>query len=444
MVALDTLKLIHYSDIFVKRKAILKNNPDNVIEPGEIGIAQTTTIIYRQYKYRWIILGVYMYVAALTQLYWLNFSAIDTYIEDTLKISAMSTGMLTLVFPIVYVILSIPAGILTDRKGFKYSVGIGVILTGIFSILRLADPHSYAMLLVCQIGIAIGQPFVLNGITKLVVTWFTPKEEATAIGLGSLSFFVGMIIGLGLTPVLVQSLGFEPMLLIYGILGVLGILLFYLLVKHKPPVPARASVENITSIRMGLTEILKNKNFIILGFVALIGTGVFNAIATWLEKILNEFQNIPMVNAGIIAALLVFAGAVGCVVIPMVSDRIKRRKPFLILAALVGTLCVGILMIKSNFIINMGNAAVLGFFLLAALPIMLTMSVEICGEKYAGISAAYLQLLGNGAAIAFVPLIEVFHKTSGGYIVPLAFVSVLLFIAFVFATRIKETGKSNI
>jgi len=38
------------------------------------------------------------------------------------------------------------------------------------------------------------------------------KEEATAVGLGSLSLFLGMIIGLGVTPALVESLGFDTML----------------------------------------------------------------------------------------------------------------------------------------------------------------------------------------------------------------------------------------
>jgi MFS family permease len=187
---------------------------ENAIKLGVIVIeksAKGPAVIYRTYGKRWLVLGIYMFVAALTQLFWLNFSAIDTYIEDTMHISAMSTGFLTLVFPIVYIILSIPAGVLVDKKGFKYGVGIGVVLTGIFAMARLISPHSYTMLLVSQIGIAAGQPFVLNGVTKLVVNWFPPREEATAVGLGSLSMFAGMMISLGATPLLVQSLGFETM-----------------------------------------------------------------------------------------------------------------------------------------------------------------------------------------------------------------------------------------
>jgi len=399
---------------------------------------------YKVYSYRWVILAVFMYIAALTQLYWLNFSAIDTYVEDNLHISAFSTSLLTLVFPLVYVLLSLPSGMIIDRKGFKYSIVIGAIFTGVFSMIRIINPYSYLFLLISQIGISIGQPFIVNGITKLVAVWFPQKEDATAVGLGSLALFIGMVISLGATPALVDSLGLRPMLLIYGIMGIAGTLLVFLLVRAKPPTPARESKEEKISIREGLRSILKVRDFVILGFVALIGIGVFNGLATWLEKILNELHHISMVDAGSISSVLVFSGMLGCVVIPMVSDRIKKRKPFLVLASLVGAICVVVLMFGSGYAVNLGNGIVLGFFLLSALPIMLTMSIEITGEKYAGISVAYLQLLGNGAAVAIVPIMDVLHSVRGTYILPLVFIAVLLAIAVVMAFRIRETAKTSL
>jgi len=397
---------------------------------------------YKAYGYRWVILAAFMYVAALTQLYWLNFSAIDTYVEDNLHISAFSTSLLTLVFPLVYVLLSLPAGTIIDRKGFKYSIGIGAIFTGVFSIIRIIDPYSFPFLLISQIGISIGQPFIVNGITKLVAVWFPRKEDATAVGLGSLALFIGMVISLGVTPALVDSLGLRSMLLIYGIMGIAGTALFFLLVRAKPPTPAREwKEEEKISTWEGIKGILRFRDFVILGFIALIGIGVFNGLATWLEKILNELHGIAMVDAGSISSVLVFSGMLGCIVIPMVSDKIRKRKPFLVLASLIGAIGVIVLMFVNGYAANLGNGIVLGFFLLSALPIMLTMSIEITGEKYAGISVAYLQLLGNGAAVAIVPIMDVLHGVRDTYIWPLVFISVLLAIAVVLAFRIRETAK---
>jgi MFS family permease len=398
---------------------------------------------YKSYKYRWVVLAVYMYIAALTQLYWLNFAAIDTFIEERFSIPASSVMWFTLVFPLVQVLLSMPAGMVIDKKGFKYGVGIGALFTGVFAMLRLVNTDSFTVLLISQIGIAIGQPFVLNGVTKLVVTWFPQKEEATAVGLGSLALLVGMMVGLGATPALVQFLGFETMLLIYGALGVLGILLFFSLVKAQPATPPREiEVQQEITGWQGIKHILKMRNFVILGFIALVGIGVFNGLATWLEKILNELHQIPMTDAGIISAILVLSGILGCIIIPLVSDKIMRSKPFLLLASAIGTVSIIALMVSKGYALNMVNAIFLGFFLISALPIMLTMSAEITGARFAGISVGYLQLLGNAAAVAIVPIMESMHGITGQYILPLTFIAGLLGISFILAMVIREPARS--
>jgi MFS family permease len=336
-----------------------------------------------------------------------------------------------------------PAGVIIDRKGFKYGIGIGVLFTGIFAMLRLLNPASFTVLLISQIGISIGQPFVLNGVTKLAVTWFPQKEEATAVGLGSLALFIGMMTGLGATPALVHTLGFESMLLIYGAAGILGILLFFTLVKPKPQTPPREMqvVEEISSWA-GIGKILKIKDFVILGFIAMIGIGVFNGLATWLEKILNELHQIPMTDAGTISAILIFSGMLGCIIIPIVSDKIARRKPFLILASLVGALSISFLIFARGYSMNLVNGIVLGFFLISALPIMLTMSAEITGARFAGISVGYLQLLGNAAAVIIVPVMELLRGITNQFVLPLALLAILLVISFILATVIKEPTKT--
>jgi len=399
---------------------------------------------HKIYRYRWVVLAIYMYIAALTQLYWLNFAAIETFIEDLLSIPASSVMWFTLVFPLVQVLLTMPAGVIIDRKGFKYGIGIGVLFTGVFAMLRLLNPASFAVLLIAQIGISIGQPFVLNSVTKLAVTWFPQKEEATAVGLGSLALFIGMMAGLGATPVLVQTLGFESMLLIYGAIGVVGILLFFTLVKPRPQTPPREieAVEEISNWA-GIKRILKIRDFVILGFIALIGIGVFNGLATWLEKILNELHRISMTDAGSISAVLIFSGMLGCIIIPLISDKIGRRKPFLILASLIGAMSVTVLIFANGYSMNLVNGIVLGFFLISALPIMLTMSTEITGARFAGISVGYLQLLGNAAAVIIVPVMEILRGATNQFVSPLALLATLLVIAFILAIIIKEPAKKT-
>ena len=397
---------------------------------------------YHIYRYRWVVLIVYMVVAALTQLYWLNFAAIETYIEDRLNLAASDAMWLTLVYPLIQVALTMPAGLVIDRKGFKYGITIGAILAGVFAMVRLVNPESFAVLLVSQIGIAAGQPFVLNGVTKLAMTWFPEKEEATAVGLGSLALFIGMMVGLGATPALVENLGYQPMLWIYGVIGLIGAVLFIVLARPKPETPPRQIPiqEEATGWR-AIRIILKNRNFIYLGFIALIGIGVFNGLATWLEKILNEMHQIPMTDAGTISAIMIFAGMLGCIVIPMLSDRLMKRRPFLIVASAVGMVGSLIIMLASGYWMNMVAGILLGFFFVSALPIMLILSAELTGAKFAGISVGYLQLLGNAAAVVIIAVMESLRGATGQFTTSLGLLAALLIISLTMAIIIREPAK---
>ncbi len=396
---------------------------------------------YRVYRYRWVVLVLYMYVAALTQLFWLNFAAIETYMEDLLRIPAGQVMWFTLVFPLIQVLLTLPAGMLIDRKGFKYGIGLGAVFTGAFALLRLAGSESFLILLISQAGIAIGQPFVLNGVTKVGTTWFARDEEAMAVGLGSLALFIGMMVSLGLTPLLVQRSGLEGMLLVYAIAGACGAVLFLLFARPAPPTPPRPPDSSAPEAGWrSLGHILKNRDFVLLGFVALIGLGVFNGLATWLEKILNELHGLPMGMAGSVSAVLIVSGMAGCIIIPLVSDKIRRRKPFLVSATLIGAATIFLLIFAKSFSLNIANGVAIGFFFISALPIMLTMSAEMNGPRYAGISVGYLQLLGNAAAVLLVWLIEALRASSGGFTASLSLMVALLLGAFIISLFIRDTS----
>ncbi|MFA5400590.1 MAG: MFS transporter [Dehalococcoidia bacterium] len=394
---------------------------------------------YKVYGSRWGVLIVFMYLVALTQLYWLNFAAIETFIEDYLKIPPSDAMWLTLVQPVFMILLTIPAGMIIDKIGLKWGVWIGALFTGLGAILRVFDPASFTVLLIGQTLIAIGQPFILNGSTKIATLWFAPREEGTAIGLASLAQFIGMMVALGLTPSIVEGAGFDAMIWIYGIAGLAGTVAFSLVPK-QPRTLSRAPDQDQSAVRWGgIGTILKNRNFVLLGFIAFAGIGAFNGLALWVEKILNEMHGIAMTDAGAISGIMVISATIGCFIIPFISDKIGRRRIFIFIATLVAPACLTFMIFAPDFTANLINGILIGFLWLSALPIILTMSAEMTGAKYAGVAAGWLFLLGNIAALVLGAAVESLRGLTGNFVAALLMLAAVMLAAFFVALFMKDT-----
>ena len=394
---------------------------------------------FKVYGARWPVLIVFMYLVALSQLYWLNFAAVETFIEDYLKIPPSDAMWLTLVFPATMIIFTMPVGIVIDKIGFKWGVGIGALFTGVGALMRVIDPSSFLLLVIGQTVISLGQPFILNGTTKLATVWFAPKEEGTAIGMASLAQFIGMMVALGLTPAIVESSGFTTMLWIFGIAGILGTL-FMAFVPKQPKTPARAVDQDQSAVGWrSIGTILKDRNFMLLGFIAFAGIGAFNGLALWVEKILHEMHGIAMVDAGAISGVMIISATIGCFVIPLISDKVRKRRIFIFIATLVAPACLTFMIFAPDYTANLINGILIGFLWLSALPIILTMSADITGPKYAGISAGWLFFLGNIAALVLGAAVESLRGLTGSFIVPLLMLAAVMLAAFFVALFMKDT-----
>ncbi len=141
---------------------------------------------------RWVILAGYALLTACTQLLWLAYAPITTQTHRAMGVSAGAVGDLAIIFPLVYVILALPAGRWLDAR-FGQALGLGAILTAGGGLLRLAGPSSYGWAVTGQLVIAAGQPFVLNSITKVAARYFPAAERTVAISIGSVALFVGIL-----------------------------------------------------------------------------------------------------------------------------------------------------------------------------------------------------------------------------------------------------------
>jgi predicted MFS family arabinose efflux permease len=360
---------------------------------------------------RWWILFAYTLVVALSQLLWLNFAPILSLIESRYHVSDLVASSLILVFPLLYVVFSLPAGALTDRRGYRFAVGAGALFMALSSLLRIFD-GSFWMLFAGQLGIAIAQPFIVNGISKLVADWFSEAQGAIATGLGTMGMFLGMAVGMAATPPLVAATTLRGAMLVFALVTIAVALLFLVVVRPNPAAPTTNEVQE-NSFR----NIVKNKNLLILFTLAFLGLGVFNGLTTWLEQILAP-HGIDSEGAGLVGGALIVGGIVGAVVIPALSDGLKRRKPFLILCAAVAFLTIYPLCENSHYKLLLALGAAHGFFFMPAFALLLEMCTQLAGARAAGAATSLLMLAGNAGGVLVIvamPLVNrggTFHQAA--------------------------------
>jgi len=388
-----------------------------------------------------VMLCVYMLSIIVNQVMWITFAPITIDATVFYGVSDLKIGILSMCFMIVYLVVSIPASWIIDTYGIRAGVGTGVVLTGIFGMLRGFASDNYNLLLLAQIGIAIGQPFLLNSITKVAARWFPIKERATASGLGTLAMYLGILGGISLTPFLANGHGIEGMLYIYGIISLASALIFFLFARERPlTAPCRPDQEERALAIDGMKLLFRNRDFLWLMVIFFVGLGVFNSVTTWIENILSP-RGFSAEQAGITGGLMIVGGIIGALVMPLLSDHYKKRIPFIIIALAGATAGLTGITYATNYALLLFSAAAFGFFLLSSGPIGFQYGAEVTFPVSEGTSNGFLLLMGQISGIAFIFGMDSFKSSAtGSSTVPLFVMIILMLISFIFSTRLRESA----
>src|SRR5262249_32111416 len=226
-----------------------------------------------------------------------------------------------MVFMIVFIPMSIPVAWMIDTLVFKLSVSVGVVLMAVFGVLRGLAGTSYPLVLASTVGIAMGQPFLMNSWTKLPANWFPIRERATAVGFAFFSTLAGIALGMGLTPMLAEKVSIPEVQLLYGGVAVIAAALFIGVARERPRTPpCERGHESRALMFDGLKHALRVKAFWLYLLVWFVGNAVFNGVSTWIENIVRPRGFTPA-QAGQAGAILIVGGILGALIVPPLSDR---------------------------------------------------------------------------------------------------------------------------
>ena len=350
----------------------------------------------------------YALVAGATQMLWLTFAAITTDTAHHYGVSVTAVGWLSEIFPLVYVVLAIPAGALLDRHFRPALAGAGGLMAA-GSLIRLGgDRFVWAM--AGQFAVAIAQPVILSAIGRLAGEYLPEGDRANGIAAGSAGNFVGMLVALGLGPVLGAHGHLERLLAVEAALALVPAAGLALALRRPGHV-----TEERSAIAGGAARTLwRIPELRTLCSLVFLGFGIFVALATWLQTLLHP-DGVSDTTAGVLLVAMIVAGIVGCVALaPVVSQR-RRERSFMfatVAVTMAGCLVCGA---STSLAVRAVVLVAIGLLLLSALPIVLTAAERLAGPL-AGTAGAIVWLAGNLGGLVVAVLVQVLvHHTFGAF-----------------------------
>jgi MFS family permease len=384
-----------------------------------------------------------MLINLAIQMLWITFAPITGPAAKFYGVTDSQIGLLAMTFMIVYIPLSIPASWVIDRYGFRLAVSIGAVLMGVFGIARGLAGANYALVLASTIGIAIGQPFLMNAWTKVPAKWFSINERATAVGLVTLANLVGTALGMLLTPILTEQLSIPTVQLIFGGMAAIAAVLFITLSREHPLTPPCPPGMEVRSLMLdGLKQILRAVPFWLFVIVYFVGMGIFNGISTWVESIIRP-RGFSPTDAGTLGAVMVVGGIIGAVVFPSLSDKQHKRQRYMLLGVLLAIPGLVGVTLATTYWVLLVSAFFLGFFLISVAPIGMQYVAEITYPAPEGTSAGLIQLFGQ-LSVVFVYIMGAMRSANGAFTPSLLLAIGLLLVLVGVITQMKDPPPRNI
>ncbi|WP_432945866.1 MFS transporter [Kribbella sp. CA-253562] len=354
---------------------------------------------------RWAPIAAYSLVGAATQLVWLNFAGVTTVAATRYDVSETAIGWLAQVFPLLYVVLAIPAGLLLDRW-FRAALLTGAFLTAAGALIRLGD--TYPWILAGQILASIAQPLVLNAVTGITGRYLAVKDRPTGIATGTASIFAGMMIAFVLSSIFASSNQIPVVLVLSAAFAVAAAFALLFTLRRPPVAKPVAPRPDRNALRLAWSDPLIRR----LCVLALFPFGVFVALTTFAQALL-EPAGVPADTASTILLVNVVAGVIGSAAIPILVARRQAQSALLALSLTATALGCAALAVAPSTLTAFIAITIIGLLLLPALPVVLELVERRTGQAEST-AAGLIWLSGNlgGLLVATAVGLLVDHPTA--------------------------------
>lgn len=246
-------------------------------------------------------------------------------------------GLMSTVFFAAYALMQIPTGFLADKFGRVKVLVVGYLLFGVATYLSgIAASFGVFLLMRALTGLGEGTYY---GSQYGISSSITPKKYR---GLISALINSGMAFGISLGFIASSyftytlNKGWQFPFYVFAIPTVIVAILIGIFVKdnqHKMLKQEKKQHEK------GTVKQLFTKNHILVYILIFCSLYGFFGMLTWLPYYLQTSRGIDASQTGIIASLVPWASIPGAILFGFISDKIKSKKPLIIVLAFAGAIC---------------------------------------------------------------------------------------------------------
>ena len=330
-------------------------------------------------------------------------------IRQDLGLNFTQGGSLAAATTLVYALMQIPAGYLSDRFSPKRLFIIGILGTTILT-LSFGLVTNYGLALANQTISGFFRALLFTPGMALLTGWFPPDRRATASGLYLVGGLSGSVIFNILGPVIVAVFDWRTAFIIVASLGICCSLLLLKYGKESPTQPARrksSMLEAIQLVRYGFMWLC--------GGIQFVRFATMLSISFWLPSLLINERGIPVQYAGYIIAAQAILIAPSNVLGGYISDRLKNPILVIIVSQIVLGITATLMVTVQNLALLIAVVAINAVFLQMYFGPLFAIPVEILGPSRAGISTGFSNFFANVGGFSVTYLLGFIKDGTGAF-----------------------------
>lgn len=330
-------------------------------------------------------------------------------IREDLGLTFTQGGSLAAVTTIMYALMQIPAGYLSDRFSPKRLFIVGVLGSTILSLtFGLVSNYQQALLNQSLAGIFRSLLFVPG--MALLTGWFPPERRATAIGLNIVGISSGSLLFNLVGPLIVAIANWRAAFISVASFGIFCSLLLLRFGKESPSQKPRVTIDILEIFRLFRSNVMW-----ICGIIQFIRMATMLGTVYWLPSLLYNERGISIRMTGFLMAIQGVLIASSNVLGGYISDRLKS--PVVVISSSMIVLgFTSILLVNvQNLVLTVIIIIINAIFLQMYFGPIFAIPIEFYGTRKAGILTGFSNFFANAGGFAATFLLGVIKDSYGGF-----------------------------